>query len=523
MPPTVETDLTKITTPQLSGGNNPIQLPDFPQTNPAEITAAIPTTESILADFNAPTAAQGTQNNLRYDIYKSLDILAGKDEATLKAEEAAGIPVQTKQLQELSNRFLALRNESLAIPLQIQEQFAGTGATEGGAEPIQTSKLRQNAIQSLSISAQAQALQGNIALAQQQVDRAIKLQFEPEERKLQFLKQAYEFNREDLEREDKKKADTMKIRIDAAERQLAEVKAQREGVENLIVRVAGFGAPQAIVDRMRGARTISEALSVAAPYMQDPAQIQALKSAALDYTLKGLQIKKANKEMGLLDKYGGLTPSQWLEEKKLQEKQITEQKGIQNKAKQSLREVDELETQVNTILNSGGLSTVVGPNIFSRGVARQKEGFFPSLFATGATLLTGGRLSGGIVPEATGSADDVVALTEQLLSQQFLDKLVQVKGEGATFGALTDREGNSLRSAANAIAGTKIESNGQVIGYDMSQKEFNRQMGIILGALQNTREEATDSIFSADEEAVFDELGSIEGVFNPATFYGVQR
>lgn len=271
-----------ITTQQLAGSTNPIQLPDFPQTNPAEITAAIPTTESILADFNTPTAAQSTQNNLRSDIYKSLDFLAGKDEATLKAEEAAGIPVQTKQLQELSNRFLALRNESLAIPLQIQEQFAGTGATEGGAEPIQTSKLRQNAIQSLSISAQAQALQGNIALAQQQVDRAIKLQFEPEERKLQFLKQAYEFNREDLEREDKKKADAMRISIDERTRLLETQKADATAVRNIANTAARFGADQGTISKILQTNDPDKAIELAGTFLRDPKDVLELQKLKQD-------------------------------------------------------------------------------------------------------------------------------------------------------------------------------------------------------------------------------------------------
>ena len=259
-----------------------LNLPDLPQSNPQEIIGAIPTIESLISEANRPSQQENLQGDFRSEILSSLNTVAGKRGATLEAENAAGIPAQQKQLQEYSNRLLALRNESLAIPLQVQEQFTGTGATVGGAEPIQTSKLRKNAIESLALSAQAQAIQGNLSLAQQQVDRAIELQFEPEERKLEFLRQAYEFNREDLERVDKKRADALNIQLNERARLIETQKADATAVRNTANLAAKNGADQSTIKRILESNDPDVALALAGTFLRDPLDVAQLAKIKQD-------------------------------------------------------------------------------------------------------------------------------------------------------------------------------------------------------------------------------------------------
>src|SRR3990167_3584310 len=86
---------------------------------------------------------------------------------------------QEQTQSDLIKRLQALQNEALAIPLQLQEQFAGRGVTVGGLAPIQAGALRQNAIQSLGVSALLEASRGNITLAQDQVARAVNAKYDP--------------------------------------------------------------------------------------------------------------------------------------------------------------------------------------------------------------------------------------------------------------------------------------------------------------------------------------------------------
>ena len=265
-----------INSTSLSQPEQSFQLPPTPQVNPQEFLAttqgALQQTEAEIARLQGQSSqVEQTNNQLITEFLSNLRQTQGRDQAQLQAETQAGIPEQQKRLQELTGRLTQLQNEALAIPLQIQEESVGLGRTTGGVEPIQTARLRQNAIQSLTIGAQAQALQGNIALAQQQVNRAVDLEFKPIEDRLDFLKTAYTLNKDILDREDKKRSEQLQIQLDERARILNEQKIEKNGIYDVMTRVASFGAPQSVVDSIRGAKTLGEAISLASPYMQDPA------------------------------------------------------------------------------------------------------------------------------------------------------------------------------------------------------------------------------------------------------------
>lgn len=99
------------------------------------------------------------------------------------------------------------------------------------------------------------------------------------------------------------------------------------------------------------------------------------------------------------------------------------------------------------------------------------------------------------IADKFGAGQDFAGSVKQLTSQEFLDKLINVKSKGATFGALSDREGAALRGAATKIADWEIKDEN-FIGtgewnvdeasfkreldklQDLAQKAFNRATGI---------------------------------------------
>lgn len=518
----------------LSNTDSGLDLPSISQTQPQELLGASQAPINVLEQqiqslLGQESEAAGTQEDIMTNILSSLQTTQGRDSAQLTAEEQAGLPTQRKELQEMVGRLQQLRSEAMAIPLQIQEEFTGRGATRGGVEPIQTSRLRQNAIQSLTIGAQAQALQGNIALAQQQVNRAVDLQFKPIEDRLEFLQTAYTLNKDVLEREDKKRAQQLEIALQERSRLITEQKEERKAVGNILTTISQFpDVPQSVKEAVANSRTLNEAVLAAGPYMQDPAAKQALLNAKADYDLKRVQIAQKQAELDIYRQYGGLSPTEWLKQQK-------EQNDGSDPAQ--LFELNNNIDQVDAILNGSGLSTVVGPT----GLARSRGGF-AERFVTGATAgavggvplgpigIAAGAVAGGLglglgagaFQEITGSADNTVGLTEQLLSQGFLDKLISSKGQGATFGQLSDREGAALRSAATAISQTAIrDKNDKVIGYDMSEAEFRKQMGIIRERIQFARNKWTNDSFSSDEQAQLDSIFDSSGTSlqNPGSYF----
>lgn len=88
------------------------------------------------------------------------------------------------------------------------------------------------------------------------------------------------------------------------------------------------------------------------------------------------------------------------------------------------------------------------------------------------------QIGRGLAP--LGSIEDFVAALDGFTAQETLNKLVAVKAEGATFGALSDRERQMLDQAAVQIRRTE---NGRV---QMTQKAFKEVMNTIRTASQKT-------------------------------------
>ena len=447
-------------------------------------------------------------------------------------ETEQGIAEKTQAVQDLEARLTSITAEANAIPLQLQEESTGRGITTGGLQPLQTARLRTNAIQALTTQAQLAGAQGNLSTAYDLVARATKAKYDPireelsaKTANLQLLLQSPELSLADTNRAN---AQLQSINEQQAEIdiQQAKEKAKQEAIvdatkkmEETITSAVQFGADSKTIQAMQDAETPEEALQIAV----EKGFVD--KSYVLDTKLKEIQIKQQQAQLNVYQMYGGLTPAQHLAQIEKQQADIEageqEDKEAQEAQQQALEDalvLDTSITQIDGILNSNALDSVVGGTFLTRGTARQKEGFFGKIAGT----VTGGLGLKGAWDELSGNADNIVALTQQILDQQFLDKLIAVKSKGATFGALSDNEGAALRNAANAIAGTSIKSgdvakgNQRVVGYDMSEKEFKKQMTQIQTMMNLARQRATGETFTSDETDLLDTFYGSTVEFNPA-------
>lgn len=105
------------------------------------------------------------------------------------------------------------------------------------------------------------------------------------------------------------------------------------------------------------------------------------------------------------------------------------------------------------ILDNSYLSGAVGPNKFSR--------LSPTSFFT-------------------SGKGNVVSDIKQLTSQLTIDKLNQAKAQGATFGALQQKELELLADAATKINNWAVtdtgKPDGKIIGYETSENEFKKEV-----------------------------------------------
>lgn len=151
------------------------------------VESPIPDVASIFGATSEMTAPEKQAQGLSDQLMQSMNVLTGKSAYTAEQETLAGLPELQKQQQDLQSQLTAQINEQKAIPLQIQQEFAGRGATAGGVAPIQTARLRENAIKALTTSSLLNAVQGNIANARTTVDRLVSIKYGPEEEKIKAL------------------------------------------------------------------------------------------------------------------------------------------------------------------------------------------------------------------------------------------------------------------------------------------------------------------------------------------------
>lgn len=290
--------VTQLTTPQ-----TPLAIPTQPiQRDYSSIANA--SLESILAGFNTPTPQDSTIGDLQSQILKTLDQTSQKSARKQELESQSGLTAQKQQLQNVIKQLQGLSAEADTIQTYDPAKDpanAGRGITKAGIQPLyadQREALRQNAIKRLGLSATAQAYQGDIALAQSSIESALSAEFDPLEKRLDTLKQAYQFNKDALERTDRKKADMLNYALNERTRILAEQKNNKDAAYAMAI-----AARKNFPNDFAVERAVSEALSleVDSPnylrdvfdkigrYQANPSEIQ---TSLLDQEYKQAQIRK---------------------------------------------------------------------------------------------------------------------------------------------------------------------------------------------------------------------------------------
>lgn len=137
------------------------------------------------------------------------------------------------------------------------------------------------------------------------------------------------------------------------------------------------------------------------------------------------------------------------------------QQNVDNTPK--VQAIVEKVNNIDNILSNPTLSSVVGPNFFTRGVV--------------TPILTGGLVGYALSPQFSGKASGFIGDVQLLTSQETIDNLIKAKASGATFGALSDSEQALLRNAATKINNWAIkDGDGNVTGYNTSEENFKTEL-----------------------------------------------
>jgi hypothetical protein len=234
-----------------------------------------------------------------------MDRLGGETARKRQLEGEAGLPGQQKELLSITSQLQTLAKETQAIPLEIQQEAAGMGVTAGGVAPIQADRIRRNAIKSLGLAAVGQTIQGNISLAQAQVQSQIDAEFEPKKNEIAILQKAYDMNKDALERFDRKRADQLNVLIQERNRDL-QYKHEDKSTASAMAMAAIQNNPNNPLAQQAAQRVmsldindpdyLSKAVTLIAPYQVNPMETTA-KALALD--IQREQLKALRQDPGV--------------------------------------------------------------------------------------------------------------------------------------------------------------------------------------------------------------------------------
>ena len=302
-------------------GNTPsLQLPEQKSLPQAENLANYSLAD-IQAEPTTPSPAE-TQQKSYLDRIKSLFTTTQEKSAEQQAlEQTAGIPDFTKQLTEATNRFRTttaeqnqLIQEAGVIPLQLQAQAEGRGITAGGLRPMETGRLRENAIKQYTVTSKGLFQQAEIANlrddiqgARDAIDKAISYKYAPLEAELDFYqKTLLPLAEQDLNREDQKRL--QKRQEDLAERTRLLDNAKEDSKTGSALALvaqknypndkqAQYNAQEAMREAQKPQPDLNRIFQLVGQYQNDPVATQ---SALLELQIKRQTLAKLKIETNQL-------------------------------------------------------------------------------------------------------------------------------------------------------------------------------------------------------------------------------
>jgi len=254
-----------LTSDQLTGGTPSIPTDTLPyQTSPQGVVAGANTyMDELMRNLSAENARrQELENRLTTGQNTANDLLAqiGQKGTEYQSElEKYNYTANVSQLQDVNKQIASL---TAAYNQRITDNQGRPilNAIIGGQESL---LRRQQAAEVGGLSAIAQALQGNITLAQNTAKDAINVKYEPMENQLQQQLQQINFIYNDLSRADQQRADAQKLLLEERARQLEEAKTTENNISNIALTAAQNGADINTLNAIRTAKTLDDAILVA--------------------------------------------------------------------------------------------------------------------------------------------------------------------------------------------------------------------------------------------------------------------
>jgi hypothetical protein len=234
-------------------------IPEKTEETKAPVDTAI---QDLIDKANLPSATEMERADLVDKFKTTQESLTEKSTRLAEEEKRLGLEEKTKQLSGI-NKQIAQLQAGLQMGIANEE-----------AKPIarqfitgRTAEMRRQASAEIGgLALVAQALQGDITLAQQTAQRTVDLEFAPQEQRIANLTNLINLNYQDLTRADKKRADEV---LAKAKVEQAKIDGQKQ--EKLDILSLGVKNPQAYseakIDPSKD--TLQDAIIKIAPFLEE--------------------------------------------------------------------------------------------------------------------------------------------------------------------------------------------------------------------------------------------------------------
>ena len=334
------------------------------------------------------------------------------------------------------------------------------------------------------LNSRVTAEQGNLQLALDQAQKAVDTKYAPIKELLQIRQSQIEALTPLFNAAEKREAEALKRRNELADRAVDFQREDEKQNLNTSLEYAGVASEYGQKDLAGqfaaldpASKTFRKDLSNLISQVKDP-------RLALDLALKQAQLDNV----------------------KADTKALLQKLKEQGEPEDTQGQVDSLNLKIDlidSILSNDALSTSVGPNILSRAAS---ESFVQGLGPVAGT---------GFVNRFTGETQGFIAGVEQLVSKEFIDNLINAKGQGATFGALSDSEKTALTAAATKIGTWRIQRNNKVVGYDVDEQRFKDELNIIRTSAEKVKQRLGGNTLQDNEKSLLNSVFQ-SGSFDPS-------
>lgn len=237
----------------------PLNLPEAPATD---------NYSAILASLQGSLPEKAALTTTQEDIISKTTELGGEEAFAAQKGAELGLDTTNKELRNLQNQLLSVNTEAQAAALNLDRQGEPTRLTAAHNLDIQNIE-KDRTIKALRLSASIQALQGNVALANDQVDRAVKLKYDPIKNQLNILNRQLEFNYKSFDAAEKKRADALKEANDIKIKELDVKQKAEEDWGKVKNEALSNNAPVSVVNRaeqLKNSGNENGARALLAPY-----------------------------------------------------------------------------------------------------------------------------------------------------------------------------------------------------------------------------------------------------------------